>query len=177
MRSIGRIAQKLNSFLNVPLMNDGNIVGMINVSSHRDRFFSPDDIRLIYTIVSQVPSATQRLNEIRAAERSRMDKLAEGILEGAIIIDENFEVVLVNGITRKILRIENSDVETIQNTLGLDLKRFKAPSEKGTLDLVAKEVNIYSETYEITASIIRGTAAVFMGFVISIRKSTKRIQD
>ena len=50
-----RIAQRLNSFLNVPLMNKRNIVGMINVSSRLSKSFSPDDIRLIYTVIGLVP--------------------------------------------------------------------------------------------------------------------------
>ena len=175
--SIGRIAQRLNSFLNVPLMNNGNIVGMINVSSHRDNLFSPDDIRLIYTAISQVPSAIQRFNGIKAAERGRMDKLAESMSEGVIMIDEDFEVVLVNGAAQKILGTKNLDLETIQNALGLDLKRFKAQSKERALDLVTKEAKIYSESYEVSTSIIRKTAETFMGFVISIRKSATEEQD
>jgi len=71
-----RVAQKLNSFLNVPLMNNGNMVGMINICSHRDRTLGPDDIRLIYTLVSQLPSTIQRLNGVKATERSKVDKLS-----------------------------------------------------------------------------------------------------
>ncbi len=175
--SKGRIAQRLNSFLNVPLMNNGNIVGMINVSSHRDNLFSPDDIRLIYTAISQVPSAIHRLNGFKAEERSRMNKLAESMSEGVIMIDENFKVVLVNGVARKILGTKNLDLVTIQNALGLDLKRIKAQSEKKDLDLMIKEAKISSESYEVTASIIRKSAETFMGFVISIRKSATEEQD
>lgn len=170
--SLGWIAQRLNSFLNVPLMNNGNMVGMINVSSHRDGVFSPDDIRLIYTCISQVPSTIQRLNGLKATERSRMDKLAECMSEGVIIFDENFEVVLANGAAQKILGTKNLDLLTIQNALGLDLKRFKAQSEKKDIDSVTKEAKIQSENYKVVASIIGKTAETFMGFVISIRKST-----
>jgi len=38
--------------LNVLLIKNGNVVGMINLNSHRDRAFSPDDITLIYTVAS-----------------------------------------------------------------------------------------------------------------------------
>lgn len=163
-----RIAQKLNSFLNVPLMNNGNMMGMINVSSHRDNLFTPDDIRLIYTIVSQVPLALQRLNGIKATERSRMSRLTENMPEGVIMIDENFEVVLVNSVAQKILSTENQDIETVQNTLGLDLKRFKAQMEGKRLDLIRKQTKIKSQSYEVITSIIE-TPKTFMGFVISIR--------
>ena len=167
-----RIAQKLSSFLNVPLMNNGNMMGMINVSSHRDNLFTPDDIRLIYTVVSQVPSAIQRLNGIKAAERSRMSRLTENVPEGVIMIDECFEVVFVNSVAQKILSTENPDIETIQNILGLDLKRFKAQMEEKHLDLIRKQTKIKSQSYEVITSIIE-TPKTFMGFVISIRQSAK----
>lgn len=38
--------------LNVLLIKNGNVVGMINLNSHRNRAFSPDDITLIYTAAS-----------------------------------------------------------------------------------------------------------------------------
>lgn len=170
-----RIALKVNSFLNVPLMNQKSIVGMINLSSHRDRSFSPDDIRLVYTAVNQVPSALQKLNGIKAAERSKMEKLAQSMSEGVIMIDENLEVV-VNQITQNILGEKNPTLESIQSTLGLDLRKLKTEMEKGMSDSIVKEVKIHSGNYELNASIIKGTAETFMGFVISLRPSPKKNQ-
>ncbi len=172
-----RIAQNLNSFLNVPLMNNGNLVGMINLSSHLDRAFGPDDIRLIYTVASQVPPAIQRLKGIKAMERTRMDKLADSISEGVIMIDQNSEVTLANTIAQKILDQENPDFDTIQNTLGLDFKRFKKQSEKEGNDLLVKETEIHSENYQVTASTIKGSEGTFVGFVIYIRESSKQMRS
>ena len=172
-----RIAQNLNSFLNVPLMNDGDLVGMINLSSHLDRAFGPDDIRLIYTVASQVPPAIQRLRGIKATERTRMDKLADSISEGVIMIDQNSEVVLANTVAQKILDQENPDFDTIQNTLELDFKSFKKQSEKEGSDLLVKETEIHSENYQVTASTIKGSEGTFMGFVIYIRESSKQMRS
>jgi CheY-like chemotaxis protein len=172
-----RIAQNLNSFLNVPLMNNGHLVGMINLSSHLDRAFGPDDIRLIYTVASQVPPAIQRLKGIKAMERTRMDKLTDSISEGVIMIDQNSEVVLANTVAQKILDQENPDFDTIQNTLGLDFKRFKKQSEKENSDLLVKETEIHSENYQVTASTIKSSEGTFMGFVIYIRESSKQMRS
>jgi CheY-like chemotaxis protein len=59
-----KIARKLKSFLNVPMMDDGDIRGMIHLGSHCERAFDPDDIRLVYTVVSQVPLAINRINKL-----------------------------------------------------------------------------------------------------------------
>lgn len=172
-----RIAQNLNSFLNVPLMHDGNLVGMINLSSHLDRAFGPDDIRLIYTVASQVPPAIQRLKGIKAMERTRMNKLADSMSEGVIMIDQNSEVVLANAIARRILDTRKPDSETIQNRLGLDLRNLREQSAKEGSDLLLKETETHSENYQVTASTIKGSEGTFMGFVIYIRESSKQMRS
>ncbi len=166
------VAQRLNSFLNVPLMKDGNLMGMIHLSSHRDQSFSPDDIRLIYLVASQIPSTIQRLEGIKATEQRRMDMLAESMSDGIIMIDENFEVALTNPIARRILDTEQPDLETIQNVLGLDLKNLKEQSDKGGSDFVTEQRRIFSEDYQVTTSTIKGTEGTFMGFVICLRESS-----
>jgi len=169
-----RIASKLNSFLNVPMMDNKKIVGMINVSSRVDRSFSPDDIRLIYTAVSQISSAFKRVDRVKAAERSGMEKLAQNISEGMIVIDENLEVLLVNQIAQEILGEKNPTFESIQKTLGLDLRKLKTDIEERDSGLIGTEAMIGSQRYEVITSLLKGTAETFEGFVISLRQFAEK---
>ena len=86
-------------------------------------------------------------------------------------------MVLANTIAQKILDQENPDFDTIQNTLGLDFKRFKKQSEKEGSDLLVKETEIHSENYQVTASTIKGSEGTFMGFVIYIREPSKQMRS
>jgi hypothetical protein len=54
-----KVAGDLNSFLNVPIMDGGRIIGMVNISSQRHISFNSCDIGLIYSLVSQVPFSMQ----------------------------------------------------------------------------------------------------------------------
>lgn len=166
-----RVAERLNSFLNVPLVTDGKIVGMINVSGHRNDLFTPDDISLIYALVSQVPSAIQRLEKMQAVERNRTDRLAEMVSDGVIMIDEKLNVLLMNQVAQEILGAKKADIQMIQTVLGVDLTSLKMESEKEVSDLVVKDRDIRSESYEITASAVRRPDGPLLGFIISIRKS------
>jgi len=166
----GPAAKELSYFLNIPMLKEGSLIGMINLSSHRDRAFSADHIGLVYAIVSQVSKAMQRLNGIKAAERSRVDKLAQNMTDGVIIVDEIFEVVLVNPVAQKIIGSSNLTLEPIQNVLGIDLRKLKTQMEKEQLDLVKQEVKIDSNNYHLSISIIQGAAKSFMGYVISLYK-------
>jgi sensor histidine kinase regulating citrate/malate metabolism len=168
-----RIADKLNSFLNIPLISDGNMVGMVHVGSHRDEVFTPDVISLVYAVVSQLPSAIQRLEKIKSMERERTLKLAEIVSEGVIMIDENLQVAVVNRAAQNVLGIgiEDLDLQMIQDILGANLAGLKKQSENGALDLVVKEKSIESERYEVKTSVIRREDGTFLGFVISMRRS------
>lgn len=167
------VALKLSSFLNIPLMSQGNIVGMINLSSHRDYVFGPDDVRLVYTMVSQVPSAKQRIDGIKTEERNRMIKLVQSMTEGVIIVDENFEVTLVNDSAQKILNLADLKFESVGGSLGLDLEKLKEQMEKDDIELVKHKVDLRSQSFDVITSLIPGTTEGFMGFVISLNKSTK----
>jgi CheY-like chemotaxis protein len=60
-----KIAQRLNSFLNIPLMKKEKIAGMINVSSHGEKSFGCEDIHLIYTLVSALAPVIHRLDGLK----------------------------------------------------------------------------------------------------------------
>jgi DNA-binding response OmpR family regulator len=62
------IAQRLNSFINVPLMKKRNVAGMINISSHCEKPFSREDIHLIYIFVSALAPVIHRLDGLKIEE-------------------------------------------------------------------------------------------------------------
>ena len=166
-----RIADRLSSFLNVPLIMNGTMFGMVNVSSHRDDVFNPDVISLVYAVVSQLPSAIHRLESVKAAEMERTVKLAEIVSEGLIMTDENFNVLLVNKAAQGIIGAKKVDLPTIQDSLGIDLAGLRKQSEKGMLNVVVKQRNLNSENYEVKVSAIKNSGKAFLGFVVALRKS------
>lgn len=176
-----RIADKLNSFLNIPLISDGNMVGMVHVGSHRDEVFTPDVISLVYAVVSQLPSAIQRLEKVKSMERERTLKLAQIVSEGVILIDEDLRVITVNRAAQHALgiSIEDLDLQMIKETFGVNLANLKKQSENESLDVVVKERSLDKERYEVKTSVIRREDGAFLGFAISMHKSpgTKNLQN
>jgi PAS domain-containing protein len=168
-----RMADRLNSFLNVPLIMEGTMFGMVNVSSHREDVFTPDVISLIYAVVSQLPSVMQRLEGVRAVEIQRAGKLAEIVSEGVIMTDENLNLLLMNKAAQSILGAQEVDLSTIEGSLRIDLASLKKQAEKGTLDVVVKQMKLDSESCEVKVSTMKGNEGAFLGFVISLRKSNR----
>jgi PAS domain-containing protein len=158
----------LNTFLNVPLMDGEKMIGMVHISSQLDRPYSSEDIGLIYSMMNQVQSTVHKLNDIKMAEKNRLEKLTERISDGVIMLDENFEVVTVNPAAQKILGKEKPDLQYIQNCLGLDLQILKIRMETAQEDMIIKEVKILARTYHAAVSLIKGKTECFEGVVLSI---------
>ncbi len=171
-----RTAKKVKSFLNVPLMNHRKVTGMINFSSRFDRSFTSGDVHLIHNAFSQMRPALDKVNRVEAAQESEIERLLERMPEGLVMINEDFQVTTVNKMAQDILRERESTLESIQRTLGLDLRKFKADVEKGNSDLIRKDVKIHTESCQILTSLLKGKAETFRGFMISIRKLGKEIR-
>ncbi len=167
-------ASVLNSFLNVPLMEGGKMIGMVNISSQRDLSFSSDDISLIYSMVSQIPPALQKLNNLKSAEQGRLAKLMKSRSDGVIITNENFEVMVTNPVAQTFLGKENPDAAYVQDSLGQDFRKLKAQMDQEQLDRIKKKVIIMAQNYEVVFSIIKNIAEGFTGFMISILPITKQ---
>jgi CheY-like chemotaxis protein/GAF domain-containing protein len=169
-----RTADKLNSFLNVPLIINGRVAGMVNVSSHREDVFSPDVISLVYAVVSQLPCVIQRLELLQAAEIQLATKLAEIVSEGVIMTGQNLNLLLMNKTAERILGAQPADLSTIESKLGIDLAGLKKRSEKGVLDMVVQQRKMGSESCEVKLSTMKSDEGAFLGFVISLRKSNRK---
>lgn len=170
-------SQMLNSFLNVPLMDGEKMIGMVNVSSRLDRSFSSDDIGLIYSMMNQVQSTMQKLNNIKMAEQDRLEKLTQELSEGVIMVDENFAVMTVNPAAQTILGKEKPELHYIQNCLGLDLRILKIQMETAQEDMIIKEVRILARAYHAAVSLIKGKTEDFEGVVISINPLIEERSD
>lgn len=177
------VAQGINSFINVPITYEGTLVSMINISSPKENAFDEDDSRLLHIIANQMLTTIQRLRGVIATQKSKMDKLVEGMTEGVIMVDENFEVVVVNPSAVSIISQSDSDsfpdIETLQNILDLDLRTLKDRITKGELNWLKKEIELPSGSYQTVVSPLKGEKQKLIGLVISLRDITeeKKLDD
>ncbi len=107
---------RTKSFFNVPFILNGEIFGMLNISSCKETLFSQGKLRILYTIANQASNAIERLRTIIKTEKSKMESMVEHMLEGVIMLDEQGEIVVLNSQARKILGFEDT-----QKVTGKDL--------------------------------------------------------
>jgi len=118
--------KKLKSSFNAPLLVGGKIIGMINISSSQENVFFENEIKFIYTVTNQVSSAIERLQTMMSAEKSKMESMVESMLEGAIMLDDKGDIVVLNPQARDMMGLEakeevvKSDFQERMKLMNLD---------------------------------------------------------
>jgi signal transduction histidine kinase len=102
-------SQSITSSFDVPLFNRDKAVGMLNVVSIKDVFYSDDEIKLFYTLASQASIAIERFQAVLAAEKSKMKSMVEGMNEGVVMFDEQHRLVIFNASAREMLGFLQKD--------------------------------------------------------------------
>ncbi len=113
---------------------------------------------------------------LRESER-RSRKLVQSIADGVVMINENFEVTLMNPSALSILNPVSSDSypngETLQGILGMDFKELKEQLGKGKENIVRKEIEIPSGSYQAVVSLIKEEDQKSIRLLISLRDITE----
>lgn len=108
-------------------------------------------------------------------EKSR--KLVESITDGVIMLNDNFEVLVMNPSALSIISSNNSesypDVKTLQNALDLDFNELKRRFGKGEAHFIKKDIQIHSNSYNMLASPVKGTDHKSTGIVFSLHDVTE----
>jgi len=111
----------LKSSFTAPLLINGKIVGMLNLSSARGNIFQENEVKFIYTVANQVSSTLEHLRSLMSEEQSKMEILVENMLEGALMLDNSNQILVMNSQAKDMLGFDEGQ-EVIKAEL---LERFK----------------------------------------------------
>ncbi|OGC41608.1 hypothetical protein A2548_01270 [candidate division WOR-1 bacterium RIFOXYD2_FULL_41_8] len=153
-------ANNVGSFLNVPILVKDQSIGMLSISSRQEKAFSRNDLRLLHTIANQMSSAIQRLQEVIAAEKNKMDGMVEAMVEGIILTDEVGELVVINPSAKKMLGMADQEKLDIDHVLDhfqdgrakhmpLKARAWLKKVLSGNGDLITKEITVNEPTKKI----------------------------
>lgn len=94
---------RLGSFFQVPILADGNAVGLLFVGAEAEHQFTEEHIRLLYTVANQASAALQRMQAFLETERRRLRTVVEHLPEGVILLDSAQRITAANPVGRKLL--------------------------------------------------------------------------
>jgi two-component system NtrC family sensor kinase len=88
------------SSVDAPLIVQGRVVGLTRVVASAPDAFSPEKSGIIYASAHQASALLERLDELRSAERARLESLVDGLQDGIILVDRDMQIVLLNTVAR-----------------------------------------------------------------------------
>jgi signal transduction histidine kinase len=94
------------SFFNIPLMVNNQVVGLINISSVKEKLYSEAEMSLLYEITAQASSALSKLKDVLETEKGRLVSLISSLADGVIMVDDKKEIQVINNSARELLGIK-----------------------------------------------------------------------
>ncbi len=92
------------SMINVPLVVPDTLVGMVNISSVDQDFFTLEVKRMIYTLISTSVQTIDRIKKLISAEHSRLQSLIESMSNGVVMFDADENIVVANPKIRSVIQ-------------------------------------------------------------------------
>jgi signal transduction histidine kinase/PleD family two-component response regulator len=108
-------------------------------------------------------------------QRARI--LVESITDGVIMVNQDFEVLVMNPAALAIINPDGPDsypdIKTLQSLLELDFRELKEWLDDGKENLLKKEITIRDQTCRVLVSPIKAPDKKLTGTVISLRDVTE----
>ncbi len=98
--------QILASFFHIPLVVNGKIVGLINVSSTEPGLYKEADMTILYQMTNQASIALSKLKEVLGAEESKLFAMISNMSDGVFMVDQNNQLTLINNTAKEILGLK-----------------------------------------------------------------------
>ncbi|MFH1379388.1 MAG: response regulator [bacterium] len=136
--------------VSLPILHKEKLLGVLNLSRiTTEKAFTESEKKLLQICTSQISIAlaNSKLFEDLKQEKDKIELIFSGMHDGAVLLDENLHVTMVNQSTSKLLRIDPKDyfdqpIDTIQDVFHSSIDLKSLPAQNDTIisgDLVKKD--------------------------------------
>lgn len=93
------------SFLNIPVIIDGQLLGLINLSSSTPNIFGKEQSEVVYTITNQAAFAVSQLQGVLENEKGKLGGIIAAMTDGVFMVDLEYQLVISNPAVVDMLRL------------------------------------------------------------------------
>lgn len=151
-----KAAGDIRSFFNIPIIIAGRAIGIINVATAANGVvYGADNTEVFYSISRQAGEAVFKLNEVLEMEKAKLLRAVESLADGILMVDTNYQLVLVNRKLTEILgTISKPTLFDIINALSgkFDLRGKMEAAVNHQMPTVAEEIAIRDRAFQILVS-------------------------
>jgi signal transduction histidine kinase len=172
--------KKVESFFNVPVVIEGVVVGVLNVSSSKPAFYKEEEMDALYEITNQACDEVSKLEDIINDERGRLSSMLESMMDGVLMVNDHNQLLVINPAALHLLHISKSK-PTIFDVLDqlsrqLDLRTKIEESIKLDKIKVIEHVQLFDSILRIMISPVRNGMGQVFGAVVLLHDVTRESQ-
>jgi PAS domain S-box-containing protein len=168
-------ASQLPTTTQVPLVSNGNPIGLMFLCSPSPDPVSTEERRVLYLLANRTADAMMRLKLRLGDERRRLSMMVESMADGLILTDMHSDVVLINPAARRLLGIEGVLPVTqqfLKQTLGFYPFDLVATGDAAGGPL-REEVRVKEKVLHSMVSPVRDGSGKLEGVVVVLRDFTE----
>lgn len=165
------------SFLNIPVIIDGQLLGMINISSSKPGLFGKDQASVVYTITNQASFAVSQLQVVLENEKGKLSGIIAAMTDGVFMVDLDFQLVISNPAVVDLLQLpvgkEATMFDIIDALAGkVDLRTKIEESKAKNMPIAVSEVVLNDKVMDITLTPVRDKEGVHRGVAVILHDIT-----
>ncbi|OHB15258.1 MAG: hypothetical protein A2431_01725 [Candidatus Zambryskibacteria bacterium RIFOXYC1_FULL_39_10] len=151
---IDEIKQNIGSLFNIPLVIDGEVVGVLTVAHVTSGLYKEADMTILYKITGQASEAVTRLQEVVKKEKGKLNAMVESMGDGVLMVDSEYRVVVANPAIKRIIKADVSKDVSIFDFIDIlggkfDIRGKLEESVSKKVSYVSERINIDEVFFEI----------------------------
>lgn len=171
------ITDPVRSYFNLPFVINNEVVGLINVASPKGGLYTEEETAILYTITTQTSTSMSKLAQVLENEKGKLNALVASLNDGVIMVDPNWQLLVINLQARKLFTLTNGQV-TILDVLDklsgkVDLRtKIEEAITKGTV-ITIPEISLEGKTMQVYIIPVHGKDRQLQGSVVVFHDVTK----
>lgn len=168
---------QIMSFLNIPVIIDGQLLGMINISSSKPGLFGKDQAAVVYTITNQASFAVSQLQIVLENEKGKLSGIIAAMTDGVFMVDLDYQLVISNPSVIDLLQLpvgkEVTTFDIVDSLAGkVDLRTKIDESLAKNMPVSVPELLLHDKVMDITLTPVRDKAGNNRGVAVILHDIT-----
>jgi signal transduction histidine kinase len=165
------------SFLNIPVIIDGQLLGMINISSSKPNQFGKDQAGVVYTITNQASFAVSQLQVVLENEKGKLSGIIAAMTDGVFMVDLDYQLVISNPSVVDLLQLpvgkEVTTFDIVDSLAGkVDLRTKIDEALAKDVPVAVPELLLHDKVMDITLTPVRDKEGVHRGVAVILHDIT-----
>lgn len=121
--------QTLSSFFHIPLIVNGQPVGLISICSTKPGLYKEADMTILYQLAATASNALSKLKEVISTEQEKLMAMITSLADGIVMIDNAYKLTFINQSARNLIGIPHLTSPTIFDVVNMLSKQKDVGAE------------------------------------------------